>query len=91
MNLKELLKQLEEGKITQEEFNAKAKELAENDNGNQSIELSEEIKKQIQSEVDKVRTAYSNEIKKKDEEINKLKEDNKAKLTDAEMNDRRLG
>lgn len=88
MDLETLKKMLAEGKITQEEFDAKVKELG----GNQEPELTEALKGYIagliQSETDKVRTEYSKKLKEKEDEIKRIQDESnnqlKSKMTEAE-------
>ena len=88
MDLETLKKMLAEGKITQEEFDAKVKELK----GNAQLELTEELKAYIsgliQSETDKVRTEYSKKLKDKEDEIKRIQDESnnqlKSKMTETE-------
>ena len=88
MDLETLKKMLAEGKITQEEFDAKVKELK----GNAQLELTEELKAYIsgliQSETDKVRTEYSKKLKDKEDDIKRIQDDSnnqlKSKMTETE-------
>lgn len=76
MNKEELLKLLEAGTITQEEFDAKLDELENKDKDNkQELDLnnvmnSPEFQRLIQSEIDKVRTKYTNEKKDLEKRLN---------------------
>lgn len=76
---------LAEGKITQEEYDAKLKEL-EGGAGSSGDVLSSEqiqemIRKAVQSETDKVRTEYTNKLKIKEQELEAIKA---KKMTDEE-------
>lgn len=77
--MEELLKQLLEGTITAQEYADKLKAL---DKG--TVLSQEEINKRIQSEVDKVRTAYVKEVNDLKADNLKLTEEVKSKMTEAE-------
>lgn len=85
MDLETLKQMLAEGKITQEEFDAKSKELNGGD-GKGTPELTDELKGYIagliQSETDKVRTEYSKKLKEAEK---KYEDDLKAKMTEKEL------
>lgn len=78
--MEELLKQLLEGTITAQEYAEKLKAL---DKG--TVLSEEEINKKIQSEVDKVRTAYVKEVNDLKEENKGLLDKVKSTMTDAEV------
>lgn len=93
MNFEALKKQLEEGKITQAEFEAKCKELGVDTNGNKlEPQIDDNLKDYInklvaqasQSSADKVRTEYSAKLKLLEEENKKLLEQQKNSMSDAE-------
>jgi hypothetical protein len=84
MNLEELKAMLERGEITQEEFDQKVAELddkgsKEKDFDIQSILQSEDFQKLIQSEVDKVRTKYSQEKKDLEKKLTEARQKNMTK------------
>lgn len=82
--LEELKKQLEEGKLTQEEYDQKVKEL-DNKEPEVSDDLKAFIEKQIQSATDKVRTEYAKKLAEADSKIKNLEEDKKKGLTAKEL------
>ena len=93
MTFEQLKKQLEEGKITQSEFEAKCKELGVGKDGNKlEPQLTDDIKTYIntlvqqasQSSADRVRTEYSLKLKALEEENKRLQEAQKNTMTDAE-------
>lgn len=93
MTFEQLKKQLEAGKITQSEFEAKCKELGMDKDGNRlEPQLTEDIKAYIntlvqqasQSSADRVRTEYSLKLKAMEEENKRLQEAQKNTMTDAE-------
>ena len=93
MTFEQLKKQLEEGKITQSEFEAKCKELGVDKDGNKlELQLTDDIKEYInklvqqasQSSADRVRTEYSLKLKALEEENKRLQEAQKNTMTDAE-------
>lgn len=84
MNKEKLDSLLASGAITQEEYNEMLSKLGGNENGLQEKGQEEtkaeeaqftndDIKKLIQSEVDKVRTKYSLELKNKEQELKKIR------------------
>jgi hypothetical protein len=85
MNLEQLQAMLQAGEITQEEFDAKVKELGlddDNSNKQENKGLTEEdIQKLIQSATDKVRSEYSKKLKDIQTQYDSLKNE---KLTDEE-------
>lgn len=93
MSFEQLKKQLEQGKLTQDEFEAKCKELGMDKDGNKlEPQLTEDIKAYIntlvqqasQSSADRVRTEYSLRLKALEEENKRLQEAQKNTMTDAE-------
>lgn len=95
MTIEELKQMLEDGKITQEQFEAMAKAFEtetdlepQNADSNDSNEgVSPDIEKLIQSAVDRATNRLGNDNKKLREQLDKLK---KAKLTVEEMRDLEL-
>lgn len=93
MTLEELKALLEAGRITQEEYDQKIKELeddpeadkgGEGDEDKEDFDIkafleSEDFKKLLQSEVDKVRTKYSQEKKDLEKELKSLRQSNMTK------------
>lgn len=93
MTFEQLKKQLEEGKITQSDFEAKCKELGVDKDGKKlEPQLTDELKAYIntlvqqasQSSADRVRTEYSLKLKALEEENKSLQEAQKNTMTDAE-------
>ncbi len=84
MNLEELKKQLEEGKLTQEEYDQKVTEL-EKKEPVITDELKAFIEKQIQSATDKVRTEYVKKLTDAEKKIETLEEDKKKGLSAKEL------
>lgn len=93
MTFEQLKKQLEEGKITQSEFEAKCKELGVDKDGNKlEPQLTQDLKAYIdklvqqasQSSADRVRTEYSLKMKELEKENKSLQEAQKNTMTDAE-------
>lgn len=81
MNLEELKAKLDAKEITQEDYDAKVKELEGNKNTDISDEMKDYIAKQIQSATDKVRTEYVKKLTEKDDEIKRLEEEKKKGLS----------
>lgn len=93
MDFEALKKLLEEGKITQAEFEAKCKELGVDTNGNKlELQIDDNVKAYIeklvaeasQSSADRVRTEYSKKLKELQEQNNALLEQQKNSMSDAE-------
>lgn len=82
---------LAEGKITQEEYDAKLKELEGGSNPTNDFLNSDEFKtiiaKAVQSEGDRIRTEYSGKLKEKEQELAALKA---AQMTEEERKEEEL-